>query len=145
MAVRQARGRSARPLESLSTQSVPAGPGGVKTRVPVFAIILQSAWTMLIVLSGSYGQILNYVTAMDWIFFGLTASCLFVFRRLEPRTGAQFRLPLHPISTGFFCAVSWSVVANAIYTYPRDTLIGMGILATGVPVYFVWSKLRSHG
>jgi basic amino acid/polyamine antiporter, APA family len=115
-----------------------------RTRVPVFAIILQSAWTMLIVLSGSYGQILNYVTAMDWIFFGLTASCLFIFRRRAP-SGPQFRLPLHPISTAFFCAVSWSVVANAVYTYPHDTLIGLGILATGVPVYFVWSKLRPHG
>jgi basic amino acid/polyamine antiporter, APA family len=115
-----------------------------RTRVPVFAIILQSAWTMLIVLSGSYGQILNYVTAMDWIFFGLTASCLFIFRRRAP-SGPQFRLPLHPISTAFFCAVSWSVVANAVYTYPHDTLIGLGILATGVPIYFVWSKLRPHG
>jgi APA family basic amino acid/polyamine antiporter len=113
-----------------------------RTRVPVFAIILQSAWTMLIVLSGSYGQILNYVTAMDWIFFGLTASCLFVFRRRAP-SGSRFRLPFHPISTGFFCTVSWAVVANVVYTQPRDTLIGIGILATGVPVYFLWSKLRS--
>ncbi|HEY6207084.1 MAG TPA: amino acid permease [Chthoniobacterales bacterium] len=115
-----------------------------RTRVPVFAIILQSAWTMLIVLSGSYGQILNYVTAMDWIFFGLTASCLFIFRRRVP-SGRQFRLAFHPVSTAFFCAVSWSVVANAVYTYPHDTLIGIGILASGIPVYFVWSKLRPHG
>jgi APA family basic amino acid/polyamine antiporter len=113
-----------------------------RTRVPVFAIILQSAWTMVIVLSGSYGQILNYVTAMDWIFFGLTASCLFVLRR--GLSGAQFRIPWHPWSTLFFIAVSWSIVANTIFTYPRDTLIGLGILVTGVPVYFIWDKLRIH-
>ena len=113
-----------------------------RTRVPVFAIILQSAWTMVIVLSGSYGQILNYVTAMDWIFFGLTASCLFVLRRGP--SGAQFRIPWHPWSTAFFIAVSWSIVANTIFTYPRDTLIGLCILLTGVPVYFIWDKLRIH-
>src|ERR1041384_7295610 len=113
-----------------------------RTRVPVFAIILQSAWTMLIVLSGSYGQILNYVTAMDWIFFGLTASCLFVLRRGP--SGAEFRIPWHPWSTVFFIAVSWSIAPNNIFTYPRDTLIGLGILLTGVPVYFIWDKLRIH-
>ena len=112
-----------------------------RTRVPVFAIILQSAWTMLIVLSGTYGQILNYVTAMDWIFFGLTASCLFVLRRREAST-AHMRVPWHPTSTVLFCVVSWSVVANAVYTYPHDTLIGLGILVAGVPVYFLWSKFR---
>ena len=114
-----------------------------RTRVPVLAIVLQSAWTMLIVVSGSYGQILNYVTAMDWIFFGLTASCLFVLRRRDP-SGAQFQMPGHPFSTAFFCLVCWSVVANAIYCYPRDTLIGMGILISGVPVYFIWKKLRAN-
>ena len=113
-----------------------------RTRVPVFAIVLQSAWTMLILVSGSYGQILNYVTAMDWIFFGLTASCLFVLRRREP--AAQFRMPWHPISTLLFCLVCWSVVANAIYCYPRNTLIGIGILISGVPAYFIWRKLYAH-
>src|SRR5204862_5363698 len=47
-----------------------------RTRVPVFAIVLQSVWTMVILLSGRYEQILNYVVSMDWIFFGLSASCL---------------------------------------------------------------------
>jgi len=110
-----------------------------RTRVPVFAIVLQSVWTMLILFSGSYGQILNYVTAMDWIFFGLTASCLFVLRRRE-RAVARFRMPLHPITTALFCLVCWSVVANTIYRYPSNTLIGMAILVSGVPVYYIWRR-----
>ena len=113
-----------------------------RTRVPVFAIVLQSAWTMLILVSGSYGQILNYVTAMDWIFFGLTASCLFVLRRRE-QPAAQFRMPLHPLSTALFCLVCWSVVANTIYWYPGNTLIGIGILISGVPAYFIWKRVRA--
>jgi APA family basic amino acid/polyamine antiporter len=114
-----------------------------KTRVPVFAIVLQSAWAMLILLSGSYAQILNYVTAMDWIFFGLTASCLFVLRRRD-HAPAQFRMPLHPVSTALFCIVCWTVVANTIYRYPGNTLIGMAILVSGVPAYFIWQKFRPH-
>ena len=112
------------------------------TRVPVFAIILQSAWTMLILLSGSYAQILNYVTAMDWIFFGLTASCLFVLRS---RSGspAQFRMPLHPVSTALFCLVCWAVAANTIYRYPKNTLIGVAILISGIPAYFIWRRLNA--
>ena len=110
-----------------------------RTRVPVFAIVLQSVWTMLILFSGSYAQILNYVTAMDWIFFGLTASCLFVLRRRE-QTVARFRMPLHPITTALFCLVCWSVVANTIYRYPSNTLVGMAILVSGVPVYYIWKR-----
>jgi len=110
--------------------------------VPVFAIVLQSAWTMLILLSGSYAQILNYVTAMDWIFFGLTASCLFVLRR--DSAPAEFRMPLHPVSTGLFCLVCWAVVANTIYRYPENTLVGMAILISGIPVYLIWQKFQAH-
>ena len=50
------------------------------TRVPVIAIVLQSVWTIAIALSGRYEQILNYVIAMDFLFFGLTATTIFVFR-----------------------------------------------------------------
>jgi APA family basic amino acid/polyamine antiporter len=108
-----------------------------RTRVPVVAIVLQSVWTVVILLSGSYGQILNYVTSMDWIFFGLSASCLFVLRRCSPQA-ATVRMPGHPVTTALFCLACAGVVANTIYRYPGNTLIGMGILVSGVPVYFLW-------
>jgi APA family basic amino acid/polyamine antiporter len=110
-----------------------------KTRVPVFAIAVQSVWTFVILRSGRYDQILNYVTAMDFIFFALSASCLFVLRRGDTLRGRSgFRVPGHPWTTGFFCVVSISVVLNAIYRFPENTLIGIAILATGVPVYYIW-------
>ena len=108
-----------------------------RTRVPVAAIVLQSFWTLVIMFSGSYEKILNYVTSMDWIFFGLTASCLFLLRhKAGPPSG--FRMPGHPWSTGLFCLACAAVVGNTIYVYPTNTLIGIGILATGVPVYYIW-------
>ena len=110
-----------------------------RTQVPVIAIIVQSVWTVVILLSGRYEQILNYVTSMDWIFFGLSASCLFVLRRRNP-AGAQIRVLGHPITTALFCLVCWSVAANAIYRFPRDTLIGIAILIAGIPLYYIWKR-----
>lgn len=112
-----------------------------RTRVPVIAIVLQSIWTMVIALSGRYDQILNYVVSMDFIFFGLTASTLFVFRR---RPESVKRTPGHPWTTAIFVAVCWLVVANTIYRYPGNTLIGMSILLAGVPAYFLWSSLNRN-
>ena len=112
-----------------------------KTRVPVVAITLQSIWTVVILLSGRYDQILNYVTSMDFIFFTATASCLFVLRRNDDGGKRYFRIPAHPWTTGFFCLCSAGVVANTIYRYPSNTLIGLAILATGVPVYFIWRRI----
>jgi basic amino acid/polyamine antiporter, APA family len=113
------------------------------TRVPVIAIVVQSVWTFVILRSGRYDQILNYVTAMDFVFFALTASCLFLLRRGDAQRGTAsgFRVPGHPWTTGFFCLVSVSVVLNAIYRFPENTLIGMAILATGVPVYYIWRRV----
>ncbi len=114
-----------------------------RTRVPVAAIVLQSVWTMVIAASGRYEQILNYVVAMDFLFFGLTATCVFIFRRRslgEPR----YQVPGHPVTTALFIAACWLVVANTIYRYRWNTLVGMAILAAGVPVYFFWS-LREKG
>ena len=111
------------------------------TRVPVVAIVLQSVWTMVIAASGRYEQILNYVVAMDFIFFGLTATCIFVLRRRD-RTHQGYRVPGHPVTTALFIAACWLVVANTIYRYPANSLVGMGILAAGVPVYFFWSGRR---
>jgi basic amino acid/polyamine antiporter, APA family len=107
------------------------------THVPIIAIVLQSIWTIVIALSGRYDQILNYVVSMDFIFFGLTAATLFVFRKRE---SVEARLPFHPWTTIAFIAICWAVVANTIWRYPTNTLIGMSILLAGVPVYFLWSR-----
>ena len=109
-----------------------------KTRVPVVAITLQSIWTVVILLSGRYEQILNYVTAMDYTFFTLTASCLFLLRKRGPAPG--FSMPGHPWTTAFFCLACASVVLNTFHRYPGNTLIGLAILATGVPVYYIWRR-----
>jgi len=111
-----------------------------RTHVPVVAIVVQSVWTLVVALSGRYEQILNYVVSMDFIFFGLTGASLFVLRRREgPVVTEGYRVPWHPFTTGLFVLVCWLVVANTIYRYPGNTLLGMAILLLGVPAYAFWA------
>ena len=114
------------------------------TRVPVAAIVLQGSVTIIVVLLGTYEQILSYVIVMDWLFFGLTAACLFVFRSRERRDfdvrsapEARFRVPGHPWTTGIFTAAAGLIVLNTLYKYPRNAGVAVCILFTGVPFYFL--------
>jgi APA family basic amino acid/polyamine antiporter len=111
-----------------------------KTRVPVIAILLQGLFAVAVALSGTYEQILSYVVSDDFIFFGLTASCIFVFRRRDAGTDHKFSMPGHPFTTALFVLVCAAVVVNTVYSYPVNTLIGVGILLTGIPVYYYWSR-----
>ena len=119
-----------------------------RTRAPVPTIILQGAVTIVVVLLGTYEQILSYVVVMDWLFFGLTATCIFIFRAREkhPATNEHssflpgFRVPGHPWTTGLFIAVAWLVTLNTIYKYPRNAAVALCILFAGVPVYFLFRR-----
>jgi APA family basic amino acid/polyamine antiporter len=119
-----------------------------RTHVPAIAIILQSCWTAVIALSGSYEQILNYVVSMNFVFFGLSATCLFVLRKRDaasqaaPQSETGFRVPSHPWTTLAFIAICWLVVINTIYKYPANSLVGVGILLLGLPVYAVWNRQK---
>ena len=110
-----------------------------RTHVPVFAIALQSLWTIIIAVSGRYEQILNYVVSMDFLFFGLTASTLFVFRHRRA-TPVRYQVPGHPVTTAIFTAICFWIVANTIYKYPQNSLIGFGLLVAGIPAYLLWSR-----
>ena len=112
-----------------------------QTRAPIVAIALQGVLAIVIALLGTYDRILNYVVSVDVIFFGLTACCIFVFRKREPP--AVTRVPGHPLTTLLFIAVCWLVVINTVYRYPENTLIGIGILLAGIPAYLFW-RSRSN-
>ncbi len=123
-----------------------------RARVPAFAITLQGAFAIVITLSGRYEQILNYVISVDVIFFALTAATVFVFRRRRKtdlplpdagpdRTASSartFRVPGHPFTTLFFIIACAGVAFSTLYRYPHNSLIGLGIMLTGVPAYLFW-------
>jgi APA family basic amino acid/polyamine antiporter len=106
------------------------------TRVPVLAIVLQGIAAATIAISGRYEQILNYVVSVDFISFGLTGAALFVYRHRGEK--GDFSAPGHPWTTAFFILSCWLVVAATILRYPRDSVIGLLILALGLPVSRLW-------
>jgi APA family basic amino acid/polyamine antiporter len=112
-----------------------------RTHVPALAIVLQSVWTIVVALSGRYEQILNYVVSMDFLFFGLTGLSLFVFRARQKKNNdvPGYRAPGHPFTTAAFVLISWLVVLNTIYKYPKNSLLGVSILLLGIPVYVSWA------
>jgi APA family basic amino acid/polyamine antiporter len=109
--------------------------------VPVVAIALQGVWAIAIALTGTFAQVVNYVVAMDSLFFGLTAVCLLVLRRRAAASGAEkvdYLVPGHPWTTLLFIAAEWIVVVSTFARDPQRSFIGLGIAVAGLPVYFFW-------
>ncbi len=115
------------------------------THVPIVAIAVQGAAAILIALTGPerYNLILNWVTSIDYVFFGFAALAIFIFRRRDRIAGAPepwFRIPLHPWSTLLFLGASWAIVVDVVLKSPMDASYGIGVLLTGIPVYYVFSR-----
>lgn len=122
-------------------------------RTPAGAIAFMGAWSIVLALSGTYAQLLDYVVFGDWIFFGLTVASLFIYRArdgvtglgvrdsgfgvTEPRAPSPeplFRVPGYPWTPALFVAAAAYVVASSIVANPKNAMIGTGLLALGVPV-----------
>ena len=112
-------------------------------QTPALAIVVQSAWAILLALTGEYGDLLDTVVFADWIFFGLTVAGLFVFRRrLGARSG--FRTPGYPWLPAFFVLVAVVVVFSTIRTAPIRSMVGAGLLLLGIPVYYFFTRKTQH-
>jgi APA family basic amino acid/polyamine antiporter len=109
-------------------------------RTPVAAIAVQGLWAIGLLLSGGYGQLLDYVTFADWIFFGITAATLFVYRRRDGATVDGYRSPFFPANAILFCGACVYVVAGAIASNPWNAVRGAVLLAAGIPVFHFWSR-----
>jgi APA family basic amino acid/polyamine antiporter len=107
-----------------------------RTGTPLMAIAFQGAWAVALLFTRSYGQLLDYVTFADWIFFGATAATLLILRKRPAPDG--YRAPAAPLVVALFVAASAYVVIGSIQNDPRNALIGAGLLLLGVPVYLFW-------
>src|SRR6516165_8620957 len=110
---------------------------------PVMAIVLQGLAAIVIACSGTYGEILNFEVTVDFIFFGMTATALFILRK--HRVGSDsvnYRAPGHPFTTMLFVLSCAAIVLSAIIASPRNSAIALCIMLAGLPVYYFWRRLR---
>lgn len=111
------------------------------THVPSAALVLQMAWSIVLVVSGTYDQLFTYVIAAAFVFYGLCAAAVIVVRRRAPGAARAFSVPLYPwvpLAYALFCA---AFVINACREKPLASLAGLGIVAAGLPAY-AWLTRR---
>jgi APA family basic amino acid/polyamine antiporter len=107
---------------------------------PHIAIILQSGWATVLLLSNTYGQLLRFVTFGDWIFFGLTALALILLRRKMPAAPRPYRVWGYPVVPAVFFLVSAAVVINVFVASFLKSAVGTLLILAGLPVYLLTRK-----
>lgn len=111
-----------------------------KHRVPQNSLWLQGIWSSLLVLSGTFDQLTDMLVFAAFIFYGSTAFGVFVMRVKEPDTPRPYKTwgyPVIPALYVLFCVV---FIGNTLLTQPREAIIGIFLVATGIPFYFYFRK-----
>jgi APA family basic amino acid/polyamine antiporter len=119
--------------------------GGLNVhRVPSAALIAQSIWTSLLCLTGTYGQLLNYVIFAALIFYALTTIGLFRLRWTRPDAERPYRTVGYPVLPALYIILASAIaVILLIASQTRAQAIsGLVIVLLGVPVYFIWRKVE---
>jgi APA family basic amino acid/polyamine antiporter len=115
-----------------------------RNSVPSFALIAQSIWTSLLCLTGTYGQLLDYVIFAALIFYVLTTLGLFRLRKLRPDAERPYRALGYPVLPGLYIilAATIAIILLIADKTRAQALSGLVIVLIGVPVYFLWRKVE---
>lgn len=116
---------------------------GRRSRVPDGALWGQAAWSAILCLSGTYESLYNYMVFALLLFFAATGVALFVFRRRAPEAIRPYRTWGYPAVPLIFIVMSLAVFVSIVASQPLKSLVGLGLLAAGVPVYAIW-KVRGE-
>lgn len=112
-------------------------------QTPAFAIITQAIWAIVLILFwGTFENLISYVVFTDWIFYAMAGASIFILRRKEPDAHRPYRTPGYPWVPLFFVVVAAWFVLNTIVTKPEQAGAGIGFLALGVPVFYMWRNRR---
>ncbi len=108
-------------------------------RTPAAAIVALAACAIALALSKTFGQLVDYVTFGDWIFFGLTVAGLFVYRRRDGRPPA-FGVPGYPWTPALFVLAAAYTVVSAVASNPRNAGVGTLLIGAGIPIFLYWRR-----
>ncbi len=109
-------------------------------RVPVRSLWAQSLWALLLTLSGTYAQLYTYVVFAAVLFHVLTGAAVFVLRAKRPDLPRPYRVWGYPIVPALFILASLLLVGNTLLERPVESLLGLGLLALGLPAYAFWRR-----
>jgi APA family basic amino acid/polyamine antiporter len=118
-----------RRLERLNSAAVPAN-----------ALWAQALWASVLALSGSYSDLLEYVISADILFYVLLVVAVIVLRRKRPDLSRPFHAPAYPFLPILYAAAGVMLIGLLLAGNPRTTWPGYALVATGVPVYFLWRR-----
>jgi len=114
--------------------------GKLNTRgVPAAGLILQGLWSILLIFSGSYGDLLNYVIFAALLFYVVTVGALFVLRRKRPDWPRSYRAIGYPVLPAMYIALCAIIMVGLLIVKPVYSWPSFIIILTGIPVYWLWS------
>jgi len=105
---------------------------------PGVSILLLTAWSALLVLSGRYEQLFTYVIFASWILYGMTTASVIVLRRKRPDLPRPYKTLGYPVLPVLFVIVAIFLVLSTLFDSPRESLLGLGLIFLGLPFYYHW-------
>jgi APA family basic amino acid/polyamine antiporter len=111
-----------------------------KKGVPGFALAVQGVWAVLLCLSGSYGNLLDYVIFAVLIFFTLTILAIFILRIKRPDIPRPYKAFGYPVIPSLYILTTLSIMVILLIYKPDYTFPGLGIVLLGIPVYYMWKR-----
>ena len=111
-----------------------------KKGVPGFAIVVQGIWSVLLCLSGTYGNLLDYVIFAVLIFFTLTILAIFILRIKRPDIPRPYKAFGYPVIPSIYILTTITIMVILLIYKPDYTFPGLGIVILGIPVFYLWRK-----
>jgi len=112
---------------------------------PGNALLMQAAWTSLLILSGTFEQLLTYATIVIVSISAVTVSAVFVLRRQRPDLPRPYHVWGYPWMPVLYVVGSAGIFVNALWERPVECLLGAGLCAAGVPAYWWWRRVDRSG
>ena len=112
-------------------------------KTPAAGLIVQAVWTTLLCVSGSYGQLLDYIIFAELVFYILTIFGLFVLRAKQPGAPRPYRAFGYPVLPGVYIVMATAICAALLRYKPQYTWPGLILVLLGIPVYVYWSRSAS--
>ncbi len=109
-------------------------------QTPGFAIIAQGVWAAVLLLSGSYESLVDYAMFAIWLSYGFMVAGVIVLRIRRPELPRPYRMWGYPVTAVLFLLITVWFLGNMVVSRPLPSLAGLGLILTGVPIYFVWAR-----